>query len=78
MMLGTTNIKFFVTCWFQFCAEVALFVIIYCSVQIIYKKIKYILQSMSHLPDFPGDILDKPFRFPLKKQVFLHYRNKPA
>jgi len=49
--------QIFVACWFQFCAEVALFIIIYCSVQIIYKKMKYILQSMSYLPDFPGDIL---------------------
>jgi hypothetical protein len=32
---------FFVTCWFQVCAEVALFITIYCSVQNIYKHTVY-------------------------------------
>jgi len=29
--------QFFITCWFQFFAEVALFMIIYSSLQIVYK-----------------------------------------
>ena len=33
--------QFFITCRFQFFAEVALFMIIYCSVQIIYKHAVY-------------------------------------
>ena len=33
--------QFFVTCWFQFCAEVVLILITHCSVQIIYQHAVY-------------------------------------